>query len=653
MIPAPYHFVFDWMFPAVFCWSLIVLASLAGWGKAVARWLAVEGEPDCGLAITWGIGLFLSTSGFLIALALFSKTFVLIFILGGLGCLVWRLWATRSIKCDGLPQNTILRVILAVLVLLIAINFTDRVAGRGYNSCDDFAAYFAHAKMLLDTGTVSDPFNFRLMASLDGQQTLATFIVGFFSWKYSDLLDTGLAQLIVLGLAAGLVREAGDKGWIARMVLVFLALTFQIPHANTASEMTGVMLFLALLRTFDVVAARRCTGWRSALLLGAMITAAATLRCHNVFAVALLGIGFGVWRFWEATVDRRTLLREGLATLGATFFLLLPGCITAFRSSGVIFYPLIKGTQRPEFALYKAPMSPLGEAIFIGGFFLFNGYLIHFLLPLLLKKGSQKRAALIYSGAILLISIAFVSQITNALYSDLYRYLIPMGFAVGLYTAGLLAQQIVEKTGTHEIPFPAWRMKIILVILAFVLLVDIRRFAYKATEFWPNIHRGMDANYEMWTDPVGPVYTTAARHDYPEAFATIPAGSLSLIAVDYPFLLDYRAHRLYSIDVPGAASPAPGFPYFQGPAPVKAYLLAHGIHYVAHVPFDNSDFLHSRRHNLRMLMSSVAIYRMLAKYELDFFENIEALDRSNPVLYDSPTVRVIDLKESAEPAPTR
>ncbi len=134
-----------------------------------------------------------------------------------------------------------------------------------------------------------------------------------------------------------------------------------------------------------------------------------------------------------------------------------------------------------------------------------------------------------------------------------------------------------------------------------------------------------------------------ARHEYLEAFALIPPRNKILIALDYPFLLDYRKHDIFSIDIPGAASPDPGMPFFCGAEPVKAYLLSQGIHYVVHVPF-HSEFLYSREKQTDNLAADRPVWHLWARYSLNFFDNVEQLARTNPILYDSPTAQVIELK---------
>jgi hypothetical protein len=586
----------------------------------------------------------------MLMLSVFSTTFVALYILTGLA-LAWRnsrsprfgyLWSTLpSIRS---------KVLVLTLLLLIAWTYAGAVASRQYNPYDDFAAYFSLVKMLLDTGTLFDPFNFRLVGALGGQTVLSTLVLGFFPWKYAHLLDVGIAGLIMLGLTQEMVPGNKPKTWIVRVILVTLALMFPIPRANIAGELTGVVLFIALFRSFDLVAERRICGWRSAFLLGGVITATATLRAHYIFVMALLGISFALWRFWEDKQNRRDITRETLMTVVTTAILSAPWWVVAYRACGVFLYPLVKGTQRPEFELYNHQHLSLSHTLqFIGSFLISYNFLPLFLPACFLKRGRQQRILFVFAGAILLISIIFVSQLTFALPDDLYRYLAPIGVAFGLYTASIVAQQVVETPSNNGARFPALRAKLALTLAMMAIMLSTFHFLLRTVSNTTRIRRAINMQSPMWCkpspEPVTAVFTNQAEQDYQRAFARIPLGAKTLIAVDYPFLLDYRLHSIFSIDVAGAASPATGLPYFHGPSPVKEYLLAQDIHYIAYVPFDRSKLLHSRACATYNLAGPEAVYRYLATFELDFYNNVDQLAKTNRVLFDSSTIRVVILDD--------
>jgi hypothetical protein len=267
-----------------------------------------------------------------------------------------------------------------------------------------------------------------------------------------------------------------------------------------------------------------------------------------------------------------------------------------------------------------------------------------FLPACLLPAGPARVRFLLLGGALFAISIAFVSQFTYGSYYDLYRYLIPIGLAFGLHTAGVLAREAVVVRPGESDSLVVFRLKALVGMAT--LLLFFQSFDFEARKIYDVAHiwyafDGRNQITSLWTT----ISTDEAQREYREALTRIPLGSKVLVALDYPYLLDYRKHTIYSVDVAGAASPDPGLPYFKGAAPVKEYLLAQGIDYIAYGPFEKALFLHSRAHQAWDLSHDVQMWRFYATYEMDFINNVDELTKFSPILYDSPTVRVISLKD--------
>jgi hypothetical protein len=266
-----------------------------------------------------------------------------------------------------------------------------------------------------------------------------------------------------------------------------------------------------------------------------------------------------------------------------------------------------------------------------------------------LKSGRQRELLSLIALIIFLYSMALLAKLTFGLPFDLYRYLLPPAFAFCLYTLGALAREYVQSPSTETYGLPPWRMKIAVALGAIILLCQSISLLGPSVQDGFRILWALNARNEMWTNPLGPTHDDKAGEDYRKAFAKIPVGSRVLIALDYPYLLDYKKYSIFSIDQSGAASPSPGFPYFRGPAPVKAYLLSQHIDYIAHVPFDSSLFLHSREISRRNAISTFAVYRFFSKFEQDFSNNVDQLAGTQSILFDSPDIRVIDLKSDQHP----
>ncbi len=440
------------LYLGAFCSSFVV-----GWGRTIGDWLtntkSAESKWGWGLASAWGLAAFLVLSGPLVLVAIFSSTFVALFLLSGLAM------AFLSVKENPwkTPTGFGLRTISIGVFLAVCLTYAGAVAAQLYNVNDDFAVYFAQTKMLLDTGTLADPFSLRLMMSLGGQQTLSTLVVAFLPWKYSNLLDEGIALLIIVGLIVGMVRGGDTKAWQRRLVLLMLVLTFSMPRINTGSALTGVALFMALFQTIDLITDRQSVGWRSALLLGGLIAAIATLRGHFIFLIAPLGVGFVLFRGFEDKTSWRNIIGEAGLTLLTVIIFLAPWWMVTYRSSGSFLYPLFKGTQRPEFETFDMKLPWLTTLQFTLGFFAFTIYLLLFCPICLMKAGRRRRSALVFAGVILAVSGLFLWKYTYGDYASAYRYLAPIGVAFAFYSAGLLAQQFAEKSG--QVTTPSHRLE--------------------------------------------------------------------------------------------------------------------------------------------------------------------------------------------------
>ena len=640
-------FSFDWIFPCAVLWGLMMWGAFMGWGYALGEKLfraKKDNDMGWGTAGATGVAIYLMFCGPLLASATFSPVFVAIFVAAGIVLLVWnrRFFqdganALREINLAGL------RVPFVGLMLFVCLNYVGAAGTNYYNQNDDLAAYFPLTKMMLDTGTMYDPFSFRLLGALGGQLALDGSIVAFLPWKYVNLVDIGIAGLILFGLVQETVREGNRRAWIARILLVLFAMMCPMPRANTASEVTTVIVFMALFRSFEWVATRRIVGWRASLLLGVMMAAAATLRAPNVFIMTFLGLSFGLWCFWENRDHWKESLSEAAITIGIVMVALAPWWMVAYHSGGSFLYPLFRGNHRPEFQLFNHSNSLIDKFQFLAGFLIAYAYIPFFLPLAFVAAGRERRALLVLGGIIFMIGAALVMQFTFALYRDLNRYVIPLAFAFGLYTTGIVGRQLATSTekgmlgGFRRTRLAAWMAVII-------ILAQCPVFFFRSLLSIVQIEWALDARHHFMTQPIGPVFTDDVSRTYAQAFEHIPPGAKTLIALDYPYLLDYRGHSIFSVDVAGAASPSPGLPYFHGSEPVKSYLLSQGIRYIAHVPFERADFLHSRKSQAASLLSPYPAYRYYATFEIDFFNNIDELARTNRVLYDSPVIQIIDLQ---------
>ena len=128
--------------------------------------------------------------------------------------------------------------------------------------------------------------------------------------------------------------------------------------------------------------------------------------------------------------------------------------------------------------------------------------------------------------------------------------------------------------------------------------------------------------------------------------AATPEGAGLFTVVSHPFALDYRRNRIAAVDIPGAVSPDPGMPFFQGPAALKAYLKGRDIGFILHRDFDRpGGCLYDRAlwiHN--RTRADYREGRFLARYYLDLMDNLDALGGSETVRKTAHGVTLIELR---------
>jgi len=115
------------------------------------------------------------------------------------------------------------------------------------------------------------------------------------------------------------------------------------------------------------------------------------------------------------------------------------------------------------------------------------------------------------------------------------------------------------------------------------------------------------------------------RREFARLSAMIPRNAMVLSAVERPALLDMTKYRVATLDIPGAVSPAPHLPYFEGTARKIAYLRDLGFTYIVVEP-DRSPGLYHDWHGF--LRSDSYFRRAYAIYFADWQSTVNTLERS-------------------------
>ena len=563
-------------------WGLAVWASWIGWGTLVAQAAQLRrARIDWGLRAAWGMALTLAAGGALMMLHLANALALQILVLGGLG--VWlakllqdgrRMFAARGRRLVRGGRSWWWYVLLAAVP---ALSYLGSIETLTFNWWDDLPAYLAFDDKILATGTLVDPFSWRRLSTYGGQHVLQAQVMSAGSDVNVNILERGLAPILFLGLLAGLLGRHGKQRWILAGMGI-LAVWVEVPRVNIQSQLTGAVLFLALYRTLRLYRRGDPRGAQAPWVAGMLAAALATLRMNfaPVGALALI-LAFG----GAAGTDRRYWRRHALAgavALAVMAAVLAPWAAVLHESSGSLFYPLMRGNQRPEFGrVLAAPLSLAGKIQWMGGFLVHPRVLLLIAPVLLVLRRRYWRAGLALYLAAIAGALATAWAFTKSDYPSLYRYSFPMLFPTCLVALAVALRRWRERRGVVAAGLAA------LILLGVNLVPGAALRQHDAAEAYASI----TAFRILAPAPLQDEYRAAQK--------AIPPGARVLSWTTFASLLDYKRNDVWTADYAGVASPDPGLPLHEGPEAFRRYLRSQGIGYIIASNFDRTLGIYERQ----------------------------------------------------------
>jgi len=605
-----------------FSWGLIVLAAFVGWGGLVHRFLGENqtAEIDWGLQAGWGMALMLAAGGLLSLLGMVSAELLIILVLSGAG-----FWMLSLIK----DRTTIFKLtrfqsiaILAVTIPLL-VRYASVVHYQAFSCGDDNIAYFPFITRLLETGTLLDPFSLRRMAAYGGQTFLQALIGATGSEDNAFLMDRGIAVWVSLGLTLGFYKNHQNQGAMPYALTLLLIFVLPFPLLNSASQTTGLALFLTLFRTLERLPGQKQIlaqiSTRSIWVTGMVVAGAASLRPHFLFAATLMIVIY--WMIsWSQHRDQWRSHIISLTHVGvASLVFLLPWMVLLQRSSNTFLYPILRGNHRPEFENFYAPLSLSDHFSFFTNT-LFEPRFLLFALPIVLFAFYRKNlvAFSLYLSALLTTAVmAWV--FTHSDVDNIHRYVAPFLNAAIIATMISFTRDARNTTPDKGGTSSQFRLgdkvlAIALVIfLPLMMKVDVERFINR----WDR-----------------EALSQTKRDLYTELQNAVPEGAKIMTVFNAPFALNYARNDISAIDVPGAASPDPGMPFFEGPQAFKKYLQSLSITYIAYGDFDEpGGCLYNRKLWQYHRDGDIPIWKMEAKYYLGLIDILESLSKTEHVIF--------------------
>jgi len=599
-----------------FSWGLIVLAAFVGWGGMVQRFLGEEQSTgiDWGLRAGWGMALLLAAGGALSLLGLVSAELLVMLVLLGAG--IWAATLLKNRTSISMPSRFQTIAVLAVSIPLL-VRYASVVHYQAFSCGDDDIAYFPFIARLLETGTLLDPFSLRRMAAYGGQTFLQALIGATGSEDNAFLMDRGVAVCVSLGLTLGFYRNHSGQGILPYALTLLLIFVLPFPLLNSASQTTGLAMFLTLFRTLERLSTPYETSARTIWIIGMVVAGAASLRPQFLFAATLTIVVYWVI-CWTQSRDQWRIYASSLAHTGiASLICLMPWMILLQRSSNTFLYPILRGNHRPEFENFHAPLG-IAEHFSFFTDTLFDPRFLLFALPIVLFFFYRKNLAAFSLYVSALITTAVMAWVfTHSDVDNIHRYVAP--FLNAAIIATMIAFTRDARDANPEEQPSKFRLgdKVFAIALAILLpmmmKIDVERFI------------------DRWDRHA---LTPAKRSLYTEMQKAVPEGAKIMTVFNAPFALNFARNDISAIDVPGAASPDPGMPFFDGPQTFKKYLQELSITHIAYGDFDEpGGCLYNRKLWQYHRDGDIPVWRMEARYYLTLIDLLEALSKTEHVVF--------------------
>jgi hypothetical protein len=543
-----------------------------------------------------------------------------------------------------------MRYSLGVLVAvscaaLLALTYATGCLDPRYMPGDDHVAYFLHARQILETGTLQEPFGFRRMASYGGQSFLQALLLVVAPIEQLNGLDKGVCRVAlgVAGIAWALARPGRSR--LAALAIAYGVCAYPDLAINTSSIFSGVLAFAGLWMTLE--ACRREPGRPIAngILTGLVAAATLPLRQSYGLASALVVLFEHASRFRAAPDPRQG--RELLCAAGSALLCVGGWALLQEQSSGTAFFPLFHGFSNPEWGVLSA--GSFGEfataARKLVGWRTLAAPLVLCGLVLLVPRRSAGEVSLRpLATAALVASVAHAWLLAHAQPSDLARYTTAFVLPPIFFAFAGAAEAIGSVRGTAALQ--DWRLWLSAVFLLALLwqLPPGARLAERT--------RILRNEWRLVARLPSDARTAAL---YEQLQRSAPAGERLLAMLEQPYRLDLRRNAVASLDLPGGASPPPGLHTLRSPQQVVEYFRALGYERLAAIRPERSELLYKlatwtmHANGVRMPWQSdpadVAAWRVMGRTVVRFFRQLEELTTHCRLTYDDGALVMIDLSQ--------
>jgi hypothetical protein len=500
-----------------------------------------------------------------------------------------------------------------------------------YDPNDDWIGYLSFPEILLQTGTLIEPFSQRRINGLCGQSILLAQIMIVAPPESAHLLDRGFGVLILFGIMIEATRGTLSHWQWLRALVILSAVTSSVPRINTASSQLGIAFLIAFILIVNRLHNKSNWTWFQSLVPALLLAGLSSLRPTFAMAGGGILIIYFLLRAFNLIQNIKPHIFFPLIQTGIlTFTLLLPLMVSSYESSRTPMFPFFRGNAVEEYLFFESGNGALADA-WIAIRFMFSPEMvvmsIGFLLALFFP-GDLRRLSLSIVFIALTLVFLLVYKIAGTASSwmlDIYRFSFPF-YAFAFYW--VLAKCVENKPGGKWFRHPALA-GVALVVFWSTQLVPAAKEAQVQWQVLGKLGEG----FKFQVAQLEPFYK--------ELQEQAPRGEKIFAVVDAPYLLDYKRNTIHNVDMIGFATVPPGMPFGKGSVALKEYLTGLGYKYALCVDFNNAVFLYSRQ---AMSNHQRPEYKEWAKnVSVDFMDNMDEIAK-NATIAQAGNARLIKLQ---------
>ena len=559
--------LFHYLTPALLAWELFVSLAILGYGRATLRLFRLQ--LPIGVAACTGVAIWLLIGGALNLTQTATKPVLRTLL--ALGLALFFVTIKSRVPHSWQPHrdqwNPKHKFAATLLLLWFAVTLLIHLGTFAWNRFDDLQAYTAFADKASALGALTpDPFSERRITSgVGGALFLNVTMLAGAGNLAIDYLEGAFGLLTLLALIWQLTRRLALTQTRTLAAFATLAI-FTLGRANISSVNLSAALFLALLLL-------ELAPQSSPLLTGLLVGAAFTLKSSNIpFCVLFLATtaAFAIYKTRSAkplvALTKTAFVAAGIA---------LPWAIKHRLDEGTALFPSLgRGFHISAYGFPSIAATvpwPISLAASLPDLL---PPLLAFLL--LRKRAPQPVLAFLLAATLAapLFSVAVGAE-------DIDRFLLPiLNLCAVLFVCCMPALsrrsgEISGRTLQEAIAAYALLLAWTTGFIALAIQQDFYRDPGDLALLFGN--RDLLTHYETSRTPAE---MAVARATIQRAQQAVPPGANILEEVQEAYAFDWQRNPILFADYPGMAGPPPGLPLDGTPDALRAYLLAHNIHYL-------------------------------------------------------------------------